>query len=128
MTRVVPPSRLTGIVTGLRFCLSPTNCFLAPCRRSNGPGVDIPNTVLGASRRLVDVVTPLTSSSKRPCSKNLSAIGCTGLLIFSIDRLFSNVFVFLFTSATGRGCVVSYFFLSASEISYSVDPPIAGIM
>ena len=60
---------------------------------STGPGVEIPNTMLGTSLRAELDVTPRIVSNSSPCCNNLSAKGCTGLVKvsgvgISIPRLF----------------------------------------
>ena len=61
------------------FGASPTSPRLDPGCLSNGPGVEIPNTMLGASRLALLVVIPRISSSNNPCDSNTSARGCRGL-------------------------------------------------
>src|SRR6056300_1230382 len=75
ITNCVPPNLLTGTAVSDWFCVGPKVILLDPSLQSRGPGVEIPNTELGVCLRDVDVITPLTSSSSVPCSKNLSAIG-----------------------------------------------------
>ena len=102
--------------------------FNAPGRRSSGPGVLMPNTMFGTDLLELDVVAPRTSSSNNPCSRNLSAIGCTGFFILSTAMFLSRVLAALFISPTGSGCFVSNLVLSLSDSSTSVDAAIAGIM
>ena len=85
--------------------------------------------MLGASRLGDEVVKPLTSSSNSPCSRNLSAIGCTTLGNFSGSICCSSPLMRLLISATGKGNDVSpYLFLSSASRVFTVLPAMAGTM
>ena len=128
MTSCVPPNLLIGSGADL-LSFFPITAFLALVLRSTGPGVEIPNTIPGSSLLGDDELVPRTSSSSNPCSKNLSAIGCTTLGIFSGSISCFSPLIRLFISATGNGSfVLPYLALSSASNAFILDPAIAGTM
>ena len=77
ITKLDPPSLLVYV-----FALTPdgpVGVLGAPSFLSTGPGVLIPNTLLGTSRLALELLGPLTGSSIKPCcNKRLYRKGLTG--------------------------------------------------